>query len=79
MTTGTVAAARLLEGRLPRRARHQFVPADLPRAVERFLDHWRPDLAIWVESELWPNLVLATHRRGTPMLIDVARVVAICR
>ena len=76
MTTGTVAAARLLEGRLPRRARHQFVPVDLPRAVERFLDHWRPDLAIWVESELWPNLLLATQRRGTPMLLVNARVSA---
>ncbi len=76
ITTGTVAAARLLEGRLPERARHQFVPVDLPRAVERFLDHWRPDLAIWVESELWPNLILATHRRGTPMLFANARLSA---
>jgi 3-deoxy-D-manno-octulosonic-acid transferase len=76
MTTGTVAAARLLEARLPPRARHQFVPVDLPRAVERFLDHWRPDLAIWVESELWPNLVLATQRRGIPMLLANARLSA---
>jgi 3-deoxy-D-manno-octulosonic-acid transferase len=76
ITTGTVAAARLLEGRLPPRARHQFVPVDVPRAVERFLDHWHPDLAIWVESELWPNLVLATHRRGTPMLLANARLSA---
>src|SRR6266849_4321652 len=76
MTTGTVAAARLLEGRLPPRARHQFVPVDLPRAVERFLNHWHPDLAIWVESELWPNLVLATQRRFTPMLLANARLSA---
>jgi 3-deoxy-D-manno-octulosonic-acid transferase len=76
MTTGTVAAARLLEARLPPRARHQFVPVDLPRAVERFLDHWHPDLAIWVESELWPNLVLATQRRGIPMLLANARLSA---
>ena len=76
MTTGTVAAARLLHSRLPARTRHQFVPVDLPRAVERFLDHWRPDLAIWVESELWPNLVLATHRRGIPMLLANARLSA---
>jgi 3-deoxy-D-manno-octulosonic-acid transferase len=68
-TTGTVAAARLLETRLPKGVRHQFVPIDLPRPVERFLDHWRPELAIWVESELWPNLVLSTQRRGIPMLL----------
>jgi 3-deoxy-D-manno-octulosonic-acid transferase len=76
MTTGTVAAARLLQSRLPPRTRHQFVPVDLPAAVERFLDHWRPDLAIWVESELWPNLLLATQRRGTPMLLVNARLSA---
>jgi 3-deoxy-D-manno-octulosonic-acid transferase len=76
LTTGTVAAARLLEPRLPCRARHQFVPVDLPGAVVRFLDHWRPDLAIWVESELWPNLVLMTHRRGIPMLLLNGRLSA---
>jgi 3-deoxy-D-manno-octulosonic-acid transferase len=76
LTTGTVAAARLLEPRLPRGARHQFVPADLPGAVTRFLDHWRPDLALWVESELWPNLVLMTRRRNIPMLLLNARLSA---
>lgn len=76
LTTGTVAAARLLEPRLPAGARHQFVPADLPAAVARFLDHWRPDLALWVESELWPNLVLMTRRRDIPMLLLNARLSA---
>lgn len=76
LTTGTVASARLLAERLPNRARHQFVPVDLPPAVDRFLDHWRPDLAIWVESELWPNLVLGTRRRGVPMLLLNGRLSA---
>jgi 3-deoxy-D-manno-octulosonic-acid transferase len=76
MTTGTVAAARLVADRLPACARHQFAPVDVTRAVERFLDHWRPDLAIWVESELWPNLVLATQHRGIPMLLANARLSA---
>jgi 3-deoxy-D-manno-octulosonic-acid transferase len=76
ITTGTVTAARLIETRLPSRARHQFVPADLPHAVRRFLDHWRPNLAIWIESELWPNLVLMTRRRNIPMLLLNARLSA---
>jgi 3-deoxy-D-manno-octulosonic-acid transferase len=75
-TTGTVAAARLLDSRLPEGVVHQFVPVDLPRPVERFLDHWRPDLAVWVESELWPNLVFATQRRAIPMLLVNARLSA---
>ncbi|MBV9824130.1 MAG: 3-deoxy-D-manno-octulosonic acid transferase [Alphaproteobacteria bacterium] len=76
MTTGTVAAARLMEERLPPRARHQYVPVDVPRAVERFLDHWHPDMAMWVESELWPNLILATRRRGIPLCLVNARLSA---
>ena len=74
VTTGTVASAALLEKRLPARARHQYVPVDLPRWITRFLDHWRPDLALWVESELWPNLVLATHARRVPMVLINGRL-----
>jgi 3-deoxy-D-manno-octulosonic-acid transferase len=70
VTTGTVSSARLLESRLPPgRARHQFVPVDRPSYVKRFLDHWRPDIAIWVYSELWPNLVAATQARGIPTML----------
>jgi 3-deoxy-D-manno-octulosonic-acid transferase len=76
LTTGTVASAQLLQQRLPARARHQYVPVDLASWVERFLDHWRPDLALWVESELWPNLVLATRARGIPMMLLNARLSA---
>jgi 3-deoxy-D-manno-octulosonic-acid transferase len=77
VTTGTVASAQLLERRLPPRARHQFAPADVPRWIARFLDYWRPDLAIWVESELWPNLVLTTHARGLPMVLLNGRLSAV--
>ncbi|MBV9203678.1 MAG: 3-deoxy-D-manno-octulosonic acid transferase [Alphaproteobacteria bacterium] len=76
ITTGTVTSARLLESRLPTRARHQFVPADLPSWTARFLDHWRPDLALWVESELWPNLVFAAQARGIPMVLVNGRLSA---
>jgi hypothetical protein len=34
--------------------------------VQRFLHHWRPDLAVLVESEIWPNLVLETKGEGIP-------------
>ncbi len=76
MTSGTVTSARLLADRLPARAVHQFVPVDRPAAVRRFLDHWRPDLAIWVESELWPNLVRATQARGIATALIQGRMSA---
>lgn len=76
LTTGTVTSARLSAERLPIGARHQFAPIDRPGDVERFLDHWRPDSALWVESELWPNLVTATAGRGIPMVLVNARMSA---
>lgn len=76
MTTGTVTSGEMMSERLPRRAMHQFVPVDRPAWVRRFLDYWRPDLAMWVESELWPNLVADTRERGTPMVLVNARMSA---
>ncbi|MEJ2121580.1 MAG: 3-deoxy-D-manno-octulosonic acid transferase, partial [Alphaproteobacteria bacterium] len=76
VTTGTVTSARLMAERLPDRAFHQFAPVDLPAAVERFLDHWRPDLALWLESELWPNAVRAAAKRKVPMVLVNARLSA---
>jgi 3-deoxy-D-manno-octulosonic-acid transferase len=74
MTTGTVTSARLMAARLPPGAIHQFVPVDAAAAVRGFLDHWRPDLAIWAESELWPALVCETHARAIPMALVNARM-----
>ena len=74
VTTGTVTSAALMAQRLPDRAMHQFVPLDAGVFVTRFLDHWRPDLAIWTESELWPTLIETTAARGIPMVLINARM-----
>lgn len=76
VTCGTVTAAALLAERLPEGVLHQFAPVDAPGAVRRFLDHWRPALAIFVESELWPNLVLGARDRGTRLALVSARITA---
>ncbi|HTH99053.1 MAG TPA: 3-deoxy-D-manno-octulosonic acid transferase [Stellaceae bacterium] len=76
VTTGTVTSAKLIADRLPPRAFHQFVPVDQLGAVRSFLRHWRPDLALFVESELWPNLVLETQAAAVPMVLLNARLSA---
>jgi 3-deoxy-D-manno-octulosonic-acid transferase len=67
VTTGTVTSARLLARRPPPRTLHQYLPLDRQAWIVRFLDHWRPDFALWVESEFWPNLLGEARRRGIPM------------
>ncbi len=79
LTTGTVTSARLLERRLPElgwagTVLHRFVPLDVPRWMGRFLDHWRPQAAGLVESELWPNLIDGCRRRGIPVALVNARL-----
>ena len=74
MTTGTVTSAALAEKRLPSGAFHQFVPLDAPAFMARFLDYWRPGLALFVESDLWPNTILAASERNIPMLVVNGRL-----
>ena len=61
VTSGTVASAQVMKKRLSPGVIHQFVPLDTPGAVKRFLDHWKPDAALFVESEIWPNLLLSAR------------------
>ncbi len=74
VTSGTVTSSRILAQRLPSGASHQFVPLDAPRFIERFLDHWRPDLFLLAESEIWPNTICAVHRRQIPITLVNARL-----
>lgn len=74
VTSGTVTSAELLARRLPDGAVHQFLPVDTPGGARRFLDHWRPDLAVFVESELWPNLLLTAKARGVRLALVSAKL-----
>jgi 3-deoxy-D-manno-octulosonic-acid transferase len=73
-TTGTVSSAQVAEQRLPKSVIHQFVPIDAPRFVQRFFDHWKPDLALFVESDLWPNLIITAKARNVPLVLVNGRV-----
>ena len=74
LTTGTVTSAQLARARLPARAMHQYLPLDNQAYVQRFLDHWHPDLAVFVESEIWPNLLLETKARNVPLVLVNGRI-----
>jgi 3-deoxy-D-manno-octulosonic-acid transferase len=74
LTTATVTSAQLARDRLPEGAIHQYVPLDRQSYIKRFLQHWRPDLAVLVESEIWPNLVLETKAADIPLLLINGRL-----
>jgi 3-deoxy-D-manno-octulosonic-acid transferase len=74
ITTGTVTSAAVLAERLPSGAFHQFIPLDAPQFMRRFVAHWRPDLVLIAESELWPNFILEARRSGAPIILVNARL-----
>ena len=74
ITTGTVTSARLMERRLPAGAFHQFAPLDAPRFMRRFFAHWRPDLGLIAESEIWPNMIVEATKTGAPLVMVNARM-----
>ncbi len=74
VTTGTVGSATLMEKRLPEGCFHQFVPLDHPDWVIRFLNYWKPDGVVWVESDLWPSLLSHVRARKIPAALLNAKL-----
>src|ERR1700684_285302 len=74
LTSGTVTSAAIVAKRFPPDIIHQYVPYDSPRYVARFLDHWQPSLALFIESDLWPNLILHGAARRLPMVLINGRM-----
>ncbi len=74
ITSTARSSAQVLAGNLPARTQHQFLPLDAPEYLARFLDHWRPDLSVWAEQDLWPGAVVAASRQGIPLALVNARM-----
>ena len=74
ITSGTPTSAALIAKRLPARTRHQYPPLDSAAPVRKFLDHWKPSAGIFVESEIWPRLIVEAADRGTPLALLNARL-----
>jgi 3-deoxy-D-manno-octulosonic-acid transferase len=74
MTSGTATSAEILARRMPPGCQHQFAPLDAPGAVARFLDFWRPQAGIFVDSEIWPNMLVMARDSGTRLALVNARL-----
>lgn len=74
ISTGTRTSADLVAKRAAPRTTHIYAPLDSAASVRRFLAHWRPDLGVFVESEIWPNLILAAEKQGVKLALVNARM-----
>ena len=74
LTTGTVTSATIARSRLEHEVIHQYVPLDLKPVIDRFLEYWQPDLALFAESEIWPVTIMELGRRHIPQILVNARI-----
>jgi 3-deoxy-D-manno-octulosonic-acid transferase len=74
ITSGTPTSASLIAKRLPPRTVHQYPPLDANGPVNRFYRHWRPDAGIFVESELWPQMLVKGRKAGVRLALLNARL-----
>ena len=76
ITSITLSSGKILEKRFNQNTKviHQFLPLDIPLLVNKFLEHWKPNLSIFIESEIWPNLIIETKKRNIPLLLINARI-----
>ena len=76
ITSITATSGKILEKRFKNNPKidHQFLPFDVISLVNKFLDHWKPDLSIFIDSEIWPNLISTIKKKGIPLLLVNARI-----
>jgi 3-deoxy-D-manno-octulosonic-acid transferase len=74
ITSGTVTSSKMIAGKGLSRTRHQYLPFDAPVFVRRFLNHWAPDAVLWLESDLWPNMLAEVKSRHIPAALINARI-----
>ncbi len=74
ITTGTRLSAEIIKKELPKGVIHQYSPFDIPHIVNKFLKHWNPDIGVWVESEIWPNLIVTSRKRNIPIALIQGKI-----
>ncbi len=76
ITSITLSSSQVLKKKIGQSKKiiHQFLPLDIPIFINKFLNHWQPDLSIFIDSEIWPNLILKIKIKKIPLLLINARI-----
>jgi len=76
ITTITLSSAKVLSKKFSKNTKiiHQFLPLDIPNFVNKFLNHWSPNISIFIDSEIWPNLILKIKEKNIPLILLNGRI-----
>ena len=74
VTSSTLSSSKVLSKFKFKKTVHQFFPIDTNFLTKKFLDYWRPSVAIFIESEIWPNMIMNIKKKSIPMILLNARI-----
>ena len=74
VTSSTLSSSKVLDGFNFRKVVHHFFPIDTSFLTKKFLDYWKPSLAIFIESEIWPNMIINIKKKSIPLILLNARI-----
>jgi len=76
VTTITLSSAEILKKKFikSKKVTHQFLPLDIPKYVNKFLEHWSPNLSIFIDSEIWPTLIFQIKKKNIPLFLVNGRI-----
>ena len=74
ITTNTLSSAKIIKKLKLKKTFHQFFPLDTEFLVEKFLNHWKPKTVFFIESEIWPNMIIKIKERNIPLILLNARI-----
>jgi 3-deoxy-D-manno-octulosonic-acid transferase len=74
ITSSTLSSSKVLSKFKLKKTVHQFFPIDSNYLTKKFLDYWKPSIAIFIESEIWPNMLLNAKKQSVPLVLLNARI-----
>ena len=74
LSTSTTSSAKIFNKLKFKKTSHIYFPLDNNFIVKRFINYWQPELAIFIDSEIWPNMFRNLHIKDTPIIIMNARI-----
>ena len=74
ITSNTLSSAKILKKLKLKKTFHQFFPLDTNFLVKKFLNHWKPKSVFFIDSEIWPNMILRIKEKNIPLVLLNARI-----
>ena len=74
ITSTTLSSSKIINQFKFKKTVHQFFPIDTKFLSQKFIDYWKPTIAIFIDSEIWPNMILNLKKKSIPILLLNGRI-----